>query len=121
MTSSADLAAHGALLASGFRDVVLPGGSNLRVLELPPGYESVMHRTVSLDYGVVTEGALELVLDGGEVRGMGRGDLVVQRGTMHAWRNPSAAEWARVVFVVLDAERVAVGGRELGEQWGVEQ
>ena len=80
-----------------------------------------MHRTVSLDYGVVTEGALELVLDGGEVRRVGRGDLVVQRGTMHAWRNPSAAGWARVVFVVLDAERVLVGGRELGEQWGVEQ
>lgn len=35
MTSAADLAAHGALLASGFRDVVRPGGSNLRVLELP--------------------------------------------------------------------------------------
>jgi quercetin dioxygenase-like cupin family protein len=120
LSSDADLTAHDSLLASGFKNVVLPGGTNLRVLELPPAYESVMHRTVSLDYGVVTEGELELVLDGGETRKMGRGDLVVQRGTMHAWRNPSAEEWARVVFVVVDAERLVVGGRELGEQWGLE-
>jgi quercetin dioxygenase-like cupin family protein len=120
LSSETDLAAHDSLLASGFKNVVLPGGSNLRVLEMPPGYESVMHRTISLDYGVVTEGELELVLDSGEMRRMGRGDLVVQRGTMHAWRNPSGSEWARVVFVVLDAERVVVGGSELGEQWGVE-
>ena len=96
---------------------MLPGGINLRVLELPPAYKSVMHRTISLDYGVVMEGELELVLDGGGTQKMGKGDLVVQRSTMHAWRNPSAEKWARVVFVVVDAERLVVGGMELGEQW----
>jgi quercetin dioxygenase-like cupin family protein len=122
MSSDTDLLSHASLLASGFKAVVLARGVNLRVLELPPGYESIVHRTVSLDYGVVTEGALELVLDGpgGETRRVERGDLVVQRGTMHAWRNPSKGEWARVVFVVLDAERLVVGGRELKEQWGLE-
>jgi hypothetical protein len=104
----------------------LPGGVNLRVLELPPGYQSIVHRTVSLDYGVVTEGELELLVEGegeggkGEVSRLRRGDLVVQRGTMHAWRNPDAEAWARVVFVVVDAERLVVGVEELKEQWGVE-
>ena len=46
-----------------------------------------MHRTVSLDYGVVLEGEVELVLDSGETRLMKRGDVSVQRGTNHAWRN----------------------------------
>lgn len=40
--------------------------------------------------------------------------MLVQRGTKHAWRNPSGGLWARGVFVVLDAEKVVVGGRELG-------
>lgn len=46
-----------------------------------PGLTSPMHRTVSLDYGVVLEGEVYLVLDSGEERLMRRGDISVQRGT----------------------------------------
>ena len=40
-----------------------------------------MHRTQSLDFGVVLEGEIELVLDSGETRLLKRGDVAVQRGT----------------------------------------
>lgn len=71
-----------------------------------------MHRTHSLDYGVVLEGEMELVLDSGETQRLGRGDTVVQRGTMHAWRNVGVG-WARMFYVLEDAEGIVVGGREL--------
>lgn len=46
-----------------------------------------MHRTVSLDYGVLISGELECLLDSGETRSVHPGDVVVQRGTMHQWVN----------------------------------
>ena len=75
-----------------------------------------MHRTESIDYGVVLEGTIELVLDSGETRVMRRGDVCVQRGTMHAWKNISQNnEWARMMFVLVSADKVVVGGKELAE------
>lgn len=59
-----------------------------------------MHRTQSLDYGVVIEGEVEMVLDDGVSTVMGRGDVAVQRGTSHGWRNVSKTEWARMFFVL---------------------
>ncbi|KAF5583084.1 cupin domain-containing protein [Fusarium pseudocircinatum] len=47
----------------------VPGGSVLRIVDFPPG-RSAMHRTLSIDYGVVIEGEMELVLDSGENRVM---------------------------------------------------
>ena len=76
-----------------------------------------MHRTKSLDYGVLVAGQLELHLDSGEMRLLKVGDVMVQRGTMHAWRNPSETEWARMFFVQVDTEPLVVGGRELGESF----
>jgi quercetin dioxygenase-like cupin family protein len=99
--------------------VVVPGGSVLRIVDLRPGGESPMHRTVSLDYGVVLEGEIELVLDSGEVRLMQRGDHSVQRGTMHMWRNKSKTQWARMLYVLQEAKPIVVGGKELGEDYGV--
>ncbi|CCT65995.1 related to Cupin domain protein [Fusarium fujikuroi] len=58
----------------------VPGGSVLRIVDFPPG-RSAMHRTLSIDYGGVIEGEMELVLDSGESRVMKRGDVAVQRGT----------------------------------------
>ena len=58
---------------------------------------------------------MELILDSGEKRIMGRGDLAVQRATNHAWRNTSETEWARMFFVLQASEKVLVGGKELGE------
>lgn len=63
-----------------------------------------MHRTESLDYGIVVMGEVECILDSGEKKRMGVGDVCVQRGTMHAWRNCSESGWARMVFVLLGVE-----------------
>lgn len=60
----------------------------------------LMHRTETLDYGIVTEGEVWLVLDDSEVH-LKRGDIVVQRGTNHAWSNRTE-QMARMVFILLD-------------------
>lgn len=76
------------------------GGTRVRVVDMPPGTRSPMHRTESVDYGVVLAGNLTLVLDGEEAT-VGPGDLVVQRGTDHAWENRSD-EPVRVLFVLIE-------------------
>lgn len=119
-TGRADLAGYAAALADP-PGVVIPGGTVLRIVDVRPGGASPMHRTVSLDYGVVLEGEIELVLDSGETRVMRRGDVCVQRGTMHEWRNRSATEWGRMLYVLQEARPVEVeeGGRRLEEDYGV--
>jgi mannose-6-phosphate isomerase-like protein (cupin superfamily) len=62
----------------------------------------LMHRTESVDYGVVIEGEMTLVLDDGEVL-LRPGSVVVQRGTNHAWANRSGA-MCRMLFVLIDGE-----------------
>lgn len=79
--------------------------------------DSPMHRTQSLDYGIVIEGEVEITLDGGEKKIMKRGDVCVQRGTFHAWSNKTE-EWARLCFVLLEAKPVVVDGKEMGESLG---
>ena len=59
-----------------------------------------MHRTETVDYGIVLEGEIILVLDGGETA-LKAGDVVIQRGTSHAWANRSAGN-ARIAFVLVD-------------------
>jgi quercetin dioxygenase-like cupin family protein len=98
--------------------LVIPGGSVLRVVDCPPGSLSPMHRTVSLDYGVVLEGEIWLELDSGEKRLMRRGDISIQRGTIHAWRNASDKNWARMMYVLLESEPIKINGRNLGEDYG---
>ncbi|CAI6303887.1 unnamed protein product [Periconia digitata] len=97
--------------------LVASGGTVLRVVDAPPNSISPMHRTVSLDYGIVLEGEVDLVLDSGEVRHMKRGDIAVQRGTMHAWRNNSSTEWSRIVFVLQPCQPVVLAGQELKEDY----
>jgi quercetin dioxygenase-like cupin family protein len=90
-------------------------GSVIRVVDMLPGCESPMHRTNSLDYGIVISGKLELELDDGEKTLLGPGDIVIQRGTMHLWRNPSDSEVCRIVFVLTEATPVEVNGQPLPE------
>jgi uncharacterized cupin superfamily protein len=59
-----------------------------------------MHRTESIDYGIVIEGEMTLVLDEAEVP-LRRGSVVVQRGTNHAWANRSGKP-CRMLFVLVD-------------------
>jgi len=70
-----------------------------------------MHRTVSLDYGCVLEGEIEGILDSGETRLLKRGDVCIQRGTMHAWRNTSKDSWARMLFVLLPCKEIELEGK----------
>jgi mannose-6-phosphate isomerase-like protein (cupin superfamily) len=81
-------------------------GHLLRLIDLYPasqgGKRTVMHRTKTLDYVVVVAGEAILILDDSEVV-LHEGDVVVQRGTNHAWENRSDAV-ARMAFFHIDAE-----------------
>jgi hypothetical protein len=96
-----------------------PGSTLCRILDLSPGEVSPMHRTQTLDYGVVLDGEVELILNDLEKpagrRTMGRGDICVQRATLHAWRNMSPTQWARMMFVLIGCEKPVVNGVALGE------
>ena len=86
--------------------------------DIAPGTSSPMHRTVSLDYGVVIMGEIELALDSGEKRLMKPGDVCIQRGTMHLWRNMSQTEWGRMLYVLQPSKPIEVGGQVLKEDYG---
>lgn len=117
------------------RDIGVPPprrGSIFRIAEFPPGADSraadhaallrdfgigadvlpghpprdpAIHRTRSLDYVVVLEGEIVLLLDEGETT-LRAGDVVVQRGTNHAWVNRAGVR-CRLAMVFLDAEEPA--------------
>ncbi|KAJ9203783.1 hypothetical protein DTO164E3_2137 [Paecilomyces variotii] len=93
--------------------LVPPTGSVIRTIDLRPGKVTPMHRTVSLDYGVLLEGEVDLILDSGQKRIMRRGDVIIQRGTAHSYRNRSQTEWCRMVFVFLPMEQITVAGKTL--------
>jgi len=107
-----------------------PRGSVIRVLDIPPGdvhendsaaaaasfaeigasdalskshsTHAHMHRTETVDYGILISGEIWLVVDGDETR-LEPGDICIQRGTSHAWSNRSDKP-ARLVFVLLDGQ-----------------
>jgi hypothetical protein len=81
-------------------------GHLIRIIDIYPpaqgGKRTVMHRTRTLDYAVVIEGEVVLVLDDSEVI-LKKSDVVVQRGTDHAWENRSD-KVARMAFFHIDAQ-----------------
>ena len=81
-------------------------GSVLRIVEMAPGHRSPMHRTQSLDYGIVLAGEIDLELEEGRIVSLNVGDVVVQRGTIHAWINRGDSP-ARMAFVLLSAAPLA--------------
>jgi len=115
LNEDADIKAHAEVLASGNLGLVNPGGTVCRYVDFCPGNIPAMHRTQSLDFGILLEGTIEMLLDSGVVRTLRRGDIAVQRATMHAWRNPSKTEWARMVFVLQDCQPLTVGDGVLEE------
>lgn len=117
LSSTADIDTYADFLSSP-PGLSVSGGTVLRIVDMAPGQSSPMHRTVSLDYGVVLEGEVELILDGGETRLMKRGDTAIQRGTNHAWRNTSETEWSRMLYVLVDGVSSGVAGKVLGEDLG---
>lgn len=68
----------------------------------PAAPHPFMHRTQTVDYGVVIEGEITLVVDKGEVQ-LRPGSVVVQRGTNHAWANRSGKP-CRMLFVLVDGD-----------------
>lgn len=121
LNGDGDVAAHELTLdgeGHSKHGLVRANGTVLRYVDFGPGHECMMHRTQSLDYGIVLEGTVESVLDSGEVTVMKRGDVMVQRATMHAWRNPSPTEWARMIFCLQDCKPLVVGGERLKEDLG---
>lgn len=105
-----------------------PNGSILRIVDFPPvkgdikvdnaamiaemGIDSksrgtgkyvnhpFMHRTKSIDYAIVLEGEIDMLLDDSEVH-LKAGDILVQQGTNHAWVNNSDKN-CRICFVLID-------------------
>lgn len=94
-----------------------PGGTRFLRISYPcgfgtasPGADSsvfarlLMHRTDTVDLGVVIEGELTLVLDDGSETVLRAGDLVVQNGVHHGWRNAGPTP-AVVAFVLVGRGR----------------
>lgn len=110
------------------REIGVPppaNGSVFRMVEFPPEGRAVsreailkemgvsdhggarhpgMHRTRSIDYAVVVEGEIDMLLDEGEVH-LSAGDVLVQQGTNHAWVNRGTAP-CRIAFVLIDAREL---------------
>ncbi len=82
-------------------------GTRFAVIDFPPGNTPHMHRTETVDYVIVLEGEIDMDMDRSTVK-MKAGDIMVQRGTNHAWANRSNAR-ARVAFVLIDAEPLGIG------------
>ncbi|HVV30353.1 MAG TPA: cupin domain-containing protein, partial [Mycobacteriales bacterium] len=106
-----------------------PGGVRFLHITYPPGFglddppegvktdfddmaahaevgQLLVHATETVDYGVVLAGELCLVLPSGDEVALRAGDLVVQNGVVHGWRNRSD-ETATVVFVIVGARPAA--------------
>lgn len=66
-----------------------------------------MHRTDSIDYAIVLAGDIDLLLDDSEIH-CATGDVIILRGTNHAWVNNGAAT-CRIAFILIDAEPVGPG------------
>jgi quercetin dioxygenase-like cupin family protein len=87
-------------------------GSRFIVMEFAPGVVSEMHRTETIDYIIVLSGEIEMDMDGSTVK-LRAGDVMVQRGTNHAWANRSK-EPARLAIVLLDGKPLGIGHPRVG-------
>lgn len=95
--------------------LVNPNGSAIRSIDMYPGMYVKPHRTWSIDHGIVVKGSVVIELDDGERRVINEGDVIVQRGTIHSWKNESS-EWNRIFFVMLGATPIEVKpGQKLEE------
>ena len=84
--------AHFAEVGAG--DAVADGGHSDR--------HAHMHRTETIDYGIVLEGEIVLIMDEGETT-VRAGDIVIQRGTNHGWANRTD-KTCRIAFILIDGK-----------------
>src|ERR1043166_4171125 len=87
-------------------------GSVVRITEFAPGAPKFMHRTETVDYAILLSGECDLELDDGKIVHMTQGDIVVQRGTMHAWVNNGSVPCV-FAFVLIDAKPVKVNDLDM--------
>ena len=87
-------------------------GTVLRITEFAPGAPKFMHRTETVDYAILLEGECDLELDDGKTVHLKQGDIVVQRGTMHAWVNNGSVPCV-FAFILIDADPVEAAGKRL--------
>jgi len=93
-------------------------GNVVRITEFAPGAPKFMHRTETLDYAILLSGECDLELDDGKTVHLKQGDIVVQRGTMHAWVNNGSAPCV-FAFILIDADPVEAAGRKLTTHYPV--
>jgi len=79
---------------------------------IAPGAPKFMHRTETVDYAILLSGECDLELDDGKTVHLKQGDIVVQRGTMHAWVNNGSVPCV-FAFILIDADPVEAGGQKL--------
>ena len=94
--------------------LTLNQGSVIRIVDMLPGKASPMHRTNSIDYGIVLEGEVELELDDGAKRTVRQGGVIIQRGTNHRWRNTTDRP-CRIAFILIEASAYRHNGQPLAE------
>ena len=109
----------------------LPGGSVFRILDYPPVTPEMekmdashrmkelshepeirglpprhpfMHRTRTIDYAIILQGEIDMLLDDSEIH-LKAGDVLVQQGSNHAWVN-RGTEVCRIAFVLIDAKAI---------------
>ncbi|KAJ8129630.1 hypothetical protein O1611_g4003 [Lasiodiplodia mahajangana] len=90
----------------------------VRMIDFSPGGASDLHRALCLGIGTVCEGEVELTLGSGEKRILRPGDVSINRGAMHKWRNVSNEKPARMLFTMLDVEPIVVNGKTLEFEMG---
>ena len=84
-----------------------PGGTRFTINDFPPGATGAMHRTETVDYCLVLAGEIDMEMDRETIH-LKAGDVVIQRGTNHAWIN-RGTEPARIAFVLIDAKPLGIG------------
>jgi quercetin dioxygenase-like cupin family protein len=89
-------------------------GTRFIVMEFAPGIASEMHRTETIDYIAVLDGEIDMDMDDSTVK-LRAGDIMVQRGTNHAWVNRGAVP-ARLAIVLVDAKPLGIGRPRLRGQ-----
>lgn len=93
------------------RELLSCSGSRFILAQMPPGSngETFMHATNTIDYLAVLEGEVVLVLEAGEVQ-LKEGDLIVDRGVVHGWRNDGSRPAA---FISIMIPAIPVGQGEM--------
>jgi quercetin dioxygenase-like cupin family protein len=79
-----------------------PCGSRFTMMEFQPGNDATLHRTDTVDYVIYLSGEIDMFLDDSQFITLRTGEVLVQRGTNHAWANRSDKP-CRLAVILLDA------------------